>query len=103
MSSGAQIKDDRINLRLKRNAKLMLEKAASFEGKTVSKFILSSALERAEETIQKHDTLGLNAQDSERFFSALAAPVRFNKKLVAAFEGHDRRISRRGQATKTSS
>jgi len=93
MSSIAQTKDDRINLRLKRNAKLMLERAASFEGKTVSKFILSSALKRAEETIHNHDTLSLNAQDSERFFNALAAPVQFNKALMAALEEHDQRVS----------
>ncbi len=95
VSSSAQVKDDRINLRLKHDAKLMLERAASFEGKTVSKFILSSALERAEETIQKHGTLELNAQDSERFFTALAAPVQFNKKLVAAFEAHDQGVTSR--------
>ena len=95
MTSSAQVKDDRINLRLKRNAKLMLERAASFEGKTVSKFILSSALERAEETIQKHDTLELSAHDSERFFDALAVPVQFNKKLLAAFDTHDQRVTSR--------
>lgn len=95
MSSTTQAKDDRINLRLKRNAKRMLERAASFEGKTVSKFILSSALESAEKTIQQHDVLSLNAQDSERFFNALAAPVRFNKKLAAALQEHDQRVTSR--------
>ena len=95
MTSSAQVKDARINLRLKHNAKLMLERAASFEGKTVSGFILSSALERAEETIQKHDALELNAQDSERFFNALAAPVQFNKKLLAAFDAHHQRVTSR--------
>lgn len=93
MSATAQTKEDRINLRLKRNAKLMLERAASFEGKTVSKFILSSALERAEETIQKYESMSLNTQDSEQFFNALAAPVQFNKKLVAALKEHDLRVS----------
>ncbi|NOX08312.1 MAG: DUF1778 domain-containing protein [Gammaproteobacteria bacterium] len=55
MSSAAQPKDERINLRLKHNAKLVLERAASFEGQTVSKFVLNSALSQAEKTIQEHE------------------------------------------------
>jgi len=93
MSSVIQSKEDRINLRLKRNSKALLERAASFEGKTVSKFILSSALERAEKTIQEHEVMSLNAHDSDVFFNALAEPIRFNNKLKIAFEEHERRVS----------
>jgi len=93
MSSTTQAKDERINLRLKHQAKLMLERAASFEGKTVSKFILSSALERAEQTIQEHDVMRLNRRDSDAFFNALAAPVQFNDKLTAALKEHEQRVS----------
>jgi len=69
MSSATQTKDERINLRLKHNAKLMLERAASFEGQTISKFILGSALAHAEKTIQKHEVMALNARNSETFFN----------------------------------
>ena len=93
MSSAAQTKDERINLRLKRNTKQMLERAASFEGQTISKFVLSSALARAEKTIQEHEIMSLNARDSEAFFHALAAPVRFNDKLLDALKEHDRRVT----------
>jgi len=93
MSSAAQTKDERINLRLKHNAKLMLERAASFEGQTISKFVLSSALAHAEKTIQEHEVMILNARDSEAFFHALAAPVQFNDKLAAALTEHDRRVT----------
>jgi uncharacterized protein (DUF1778 family) len=92
MSSGTQPKDDRINLRLKHNAKLMLERAASFEGQTVSKFVLNSALSRAEKTIKEHDLMSLNAKDSEAFFNALDAPVQFNDKLIAALQEHGQRV-----------
>ncbi|GMQ84310.1 MAG: hypothetical protein BMS9Abin06_1093 [Gammaproteobacteria bacterium] len=93
MSSATQTKDDRINLRLKHSAKLTLERAASFEGQTISKFVLSSALARAEKTIQKQEIISLNRKDSEAFFNALAVPVRFNSKLLATFEEHDRRVT----------
>ena len=71
----------------------MLERAASFEGQTVSKFVLSSALARAEKNIQEHEVMRLNAGDSEAFFNALAAPVQFNDKLAAALKEHDQRVS----------
>jgi uncharacterized protein (DUF1778 family) len=73
MSAATDTKQDRINLRLKRSTKQVLERAASFEGKTVSKFILTSALARAEETIHEHELMSLNARDSEAFFNFLMA------------------------------
>jgi uncharacterized protein (DUF1778 family) len=82
MDPVTQTKTERINLRLKSSAKSLLERAASFEGKTVSHFILNSALERAEKTVQKHDVMILNAKDSKNFFNALSKPVKFNSKLL---------------------
>ena len=92
MDSAIQNKNERINLRLKSSAKSLIERAASFEGQTVSRFILTSALEQAEKTVQKYETMTLNAKNSRIFFEALAAPVRFNRKLAAALEEHDQRV-----------
>ena len=92
MDTAIQNKNERINLRLKSSAKSLIERAASFEGQTVSRFILTSALEQAENTVQKHETMTLNAKDSRIFFEALAAPVRFNRKLAAAFEERDQGV-----------
>ena len=85
-------KDERINLRLKQSAKNLIERAATFEGKTVSSFILSSALASAEKTINAHESIQLNEQDAQRFFDALAKPVRFNKELTEALVEHDRLV-----------
>jgi uncharacterized protein (DUF1778 family) len=93
MSVTTDTKQDRINLRLKHSAKRALERAASFEGKTVSNFILTSALAHAEKTIHEHEVMSLNSRDSEVFFNALVKPIRFNKKLAAAFEEHDQRVT----------
>ena len=93
MGTATRSKNDRINLRLKHEAKLKLERAASFEGKTVSKFILSSALVRAEKTIREHEFMNLNAQDSLAFFNALSTPVQFNEKLSTALKEHARRVT----------
>lgn len=86
--------DERINLRLKHSAKQLLERAASFEGQTVSKFVLSCALAQAEKTIQTHESMQLNAQDAEAFFDALSQAVVFNDKLTAALNEHEQRVTR---------
>ena len=92
MDAATQNKNERINLRLKSSAKSLIMRAAGFEGQTVSRFILTSALEKAEKTVQKHETMTLNAKNSRIFFEALAAPVRFNRKLATALEEHDQRV-----------
>jgi len=92
MDTVTQNKNGRINLRLKQGAKSLIELAAGFEGKTVSHFILASALERAEQTVQGHQMMSLNADNSRTFFEALAQPVRFNKHLTAALKAHDKHV-----------
>jgi uncharacterized protein (DUF1778 family) len=93
MDAATQNKNERINLRLKGSAKRLIERAASFEGKTVSHFILTSALEQAEKTVQKHEVMTLNAKNSRLFFDALTAPVCFNRKLAATLKEHDQRVN----------
>jgi len=86
-------KPERINLRVQCEIKQRLERAAGFEGKTVSNFILNSALAHAEKTIQAHERMRLDDRDSLAFFEALNQPVQFNPKLLAAFEEHARRVT----------
>ncbi|MDR3214453.1 MAG: DUF1778 domain-containing protein [Azoarcus sp.] len=93
MSTATDTKQERINLRLQDSAKRILERAAGFEGKSMSHFILSSALAYAEKTIHEHEVMRLNARDAEAFFDALAQPVTFNKKLAAALAEHEQRVT----------
>ena len=93
MSTAEKIKTERINLRLKSSAKSVLKRAAGFEGKTVSSFILNCALEKAEETVRRHEVMALNAKNSNTFIEALSAPVNFNRKLTEALREHGQRIS----------
>lgn len=84
--------NERINLRLKRASKHLIERAARFEGKTVSSFVLSSALASAEHTIQQHQTLSLGQQDAQRFLDALEKPPVFNEAMNRAIEEHGQRV-----------
>jgi len=91
MSATQQVKDERINLRLKTTAKSVIERAASLEGKTVSAFILTSALEHAEHTIAEHEVMKLSAEDAEAFFNALGSTTA-NERMKVAFSAHDQRV-----------
>ncbi len=92
MAVTANSKTQRVNLRLNKDAKHTIERAASFEGQTVSKFILASALASAEQTIHEHETMTLNKRDSEAFLNALSKPAKFNANLLSAFEEHGQRV-----------
>ena len=83
---------ERINLRLSGTAKQRIEHAASVEGKTVSAFIVASALENADKTIGRHETMALAREDAMRFFHALDNPSPPNDRLRAALDEHERRV-----------
>ena len=85
-------RSERINLRLGEAAKRRIQQAASVEGKTVSGFIVSSALEGADEIARKHASMALGREDAMHFFDALAKPPEPNNKLRAALKEHDQRI-----------
>ena len=86
---------ERINVRLSKTAKRRIEHAASVEGKTVSAFIVSSALENADKTVRRHETIALAREDATRFFDALSDPPPPNHRLRAALEEHARRVDSR--------
>ena len=88
-------RSERINLRISAAAKRRIEQAASVEGKTVSGFIVSSALENAERTTQRHETMALAREDAMRFFDALSDPLPPNDRLRAALEEYTRRVNSR--------
>ena len=88
-------KSERVNLRLNETTKRRIERAASFEGKTVSGFIVSSALENAEKAIQKHETMALNQRDAKRFFDVIINPPAPNDKLRRAMGEHGKRVATR--------
>jgi uncharacterized protein (DUF1778 family) len=67
---------DRIDLRIHPKAKDALQAAASLRHKTVSEFVLESALGAAEEVLADRRHFGLSAEQWEAFQAALDAPPR---------------------------
>jgi uncharacterized protein (DUF1778 family) len=65
---------EKLDLRLTLSAKRTLQSAALAERRSVSDFVLESALARAEETLPDRRRFGLNAEQWEAFQAALDAP-----------------------------
>jgi uncharacterized protein (DUF1778 family) len=67
---------EKLDLRLTPKAKRVLQSAATAAKRSVSEFVLESALARAEETLPDRQHFGLDAERWTVFLKALDAPAR---------------------------
>jgi len=74
-------RSEKLDIRLTPAAKRTLNSAASAAGRSVSEFVLESALTRAEETLADRRYFGLDAESWGAFMAALDAPPRDNPAL----------------------
>ena len=72
---------EKLDLRLTRSAKRVLQSAAAAAQRSVSEFVLESALARAEETLPDRQRYGLDADRWAAFQKALDAPTRPNARM----------------------
>jgi uncharacterized protein (DUF1778 family) len=73
---------EKLDLRLTPAAKRTLRSAALAAHRSVSEFVLESALVRAEETLPDRRRFGLTAAKWEEFQKALASPVRSAPRMA---------------------
>jgi uncharacterized protein (DUF1778 family) len=76
----------KLDLRLSPQAKQTLTAAARASHRSVSQFVLESALARAEETLIERRRFELNAAQWEAFMAALDAPPRDLPRLRQLFQ-----------------
>ena len=70
----AETRNEKLDLRLTPSAKRVLQIAAKVAHRSVSEFVLESALARAEETLPDRQKFGLKAEQWVTFQKALDAP-----------------------------
>jgi len=75
---------ERIDVRLRREQKDFIEKAAHIKGLTVTDFIIQNAVENAQRTIREYEVWTLELPDAELFAEALAAPPSLGPRLTDA-------------------
>jgi uncharacterized protein (DUF1778 family) len=69
-------RSEKLDLRLTRAAKRALQAAAAASHRSVSEFVLESALARADEALADRRFFGLNGTQWKAFVAALDAPPR---------------------------
>lgn len=69
-------RNEKLDLRLTREAKRALQAAASVTRRSVSQFVLESALAKADEALADRRNFGLNSTQWKAFLAALDAPPR---------------------------
>lgn len=86
-------KTDRLEMRLSREQKELLERAAAVAGQPLTGFALSHLLERAQQVVERHQKTVLSRRDQERFLQVLESEAPPSPALRAALR---RRRARRG-------
>lgn len=81
-------KEERLQVRLDRDAKQVLEKAARYENQTLSGFVLTKALDEARQVIDRHEILRINEQDWGQVMAAIDNPPVANDALKRAHKRH---------------
>ena len=76
---------EKLDLRLSRAAKQTLQAAATAERKSVSEFVLDSALSRAEERLADRRVFTLDRKTWDAFVTALDKPPRRHARLERLF------------------
>jgi uncharacterized protein (DUF1778 family) len=78
-------KSSRIEIRADEETKRLIEKAASYTGKTVSSYILSNSLSSARKDIEQMESISLRDKDREIFYSLINNPPSPNEALKNLF------------------
>ena len=79
------LRSEKLDLRLSRKAKAVLKAAAVASNRSVSEFVLESALARADEALTDRRIFGLNPAQWQDFLAALDAPSRPLPRLNRLF------------------
>jgi uncharacterized protein (DUF1778 family) len=85
---------DRISLRVGRDAKRKLERAAAYSDKTLTDFIIDVALQRADAIVRQNEVITLTRAEWDRFQDMLLNPPEPNKRLKKALAEHARVVRR---------
>ena len=82
----------RFDARLNGEQKLLIQKAADLEGRSMTDFVLQSAEAAAERTIEKRAILVLTARESEAFADAILNPPEPGSVLRKAAREYRRQL-----------
>jgi uncharacterized protein (DUF1778 family) len=80
--TSSPLRSEKLDLRLTPGAKQTLQRAAAAALRSVSEFVLESALASAAETLADRQSFQLDAEQWEAFVAALDAPPQLHPRLA---------------------
>ncbi|MGV6871237.1 type II toxin-antitoxin system TacA family antitoxin [Pseudochelatococcus sp. B33] len=89
-------RSERLQVRIDAETKNLLRRAARCRHKTVSRFLLATAVAEAEKVIRENETVTLSSPDWETFYDALIDPPAPNAALRDAFAKYEQTADDRG-------
>lgn len=99
MKTVRQSENARLDFRVKRDQKSLIERAANVEGRTVTDFAVATLIKAAHETIERSTLTTLSTRDAEAFLRVLDTDAAPNAALKAAAKRYKSQIDR-GRASR---
>jgi uncharacterized protein (DUF1778 family) len=88
----AELKKERLDVRLPQAAKNQIEKAAELQGRSVSDFVVAAALSQATQVIEQQMVLKLCLEDSLALAEAFISEPKPNQKAIEAAKRYRARM-----------
>lgn len=76
-----RVRSERLEARVTKYQKDLIERAAAIQGRSVTDFLLSSVQDAAQKAIEDHQRIQLSIRDAEAFVEALINPKPVNERL----------------------
>lgn len=83
-------REERLEARVSRATKALVQKAADIQGRSLTDFVVNSAVEAATRTVQQNEFLHLTQRDRVAFVEALLNAPAPNARLQKAVQRHTR-------------
>lgn len=87
-------RESRLEIRVSAEIKTLLDEAAASIGLSTSAFVLATVTPRAQEIVQQHAVMTLNAEESQAFVNQLLTPPKPSDALRAAAARYWARVDR---------
>lgn len=87
-------KSERVEARVTEDVKLILERAANLQGRTLTDFVVSSAYEAATRAISVHNQIVLTARGTKDFVEAVLNPREPSDRLKEAAARYKKRMGK---------
>jgi uncharacterized protein (DUF1778 family) len=86
-------KVERLEARLSPDTKALFQEAATIQGRSLTDFVVNSALEAAKRTVRQNEWVELSRRDRIAFVEALLNPPLPNDRLRRAIERHNQTVT----------